>query len=605
MSSQDENQQPAAAAAVFTGARYGNDIAVLSKTDRTATAMHNAALLRDWLGQEVGHGADRLLLVDALGRRIIPDGRATWHGPKTVAGCRMAIAATTAARGLDGSLRQFFMIMAQFGLRQGLLALLPVEGAEMETASVSASAWPAVREEVEQLAHELGFERFEVLPLEVVKGELRPAAWFNGASAVALLQKQPPAGPTGGAGRADDVFSPLRLEIRVDAPVSTDVLEVSLHGSRLEDGAELVMLPAGQRVSIRTVSSKAIATKTVSGRAASPAEDGKVVLQLDRPVDAAAGQVLARPFERPEVADQMAVHLVWAGCDPMLPGRPYMALLNGQRAIAQISTLKHKIDVRNLNHIAADKLQTGEIGYCNLSLDVPLVFDPYGSCRAYGVIEIRDKDGGEELGLALVTHGLRRATNIHWQALAVGQAERASLKGQRPCCLWFTGLSGSGKSTVASLLEKRLQALGRHTYTLDGDNVRHGLNRDLGFTDVDRVENIRRIGEVARLFVDAGLIVMCSFISPFRAERHMVRNLFGEAEFIEVFVDTPLEICEARDIKGLYRKARAGQLKNFTGIDSPYEPPKNAELTLAAGAEDPEAMVEALLVELQRRRVVP
>ena len=254
--------------------------------------------------------------------------------------------------------------------------------------------------------------------------------------------------------------------------------------------------------------------------------------------------------------------------------------------------------------MAARQLARGEVGLCNLSFAEPILFDPFERCQTLGRFEIADPNDGHITGFGRIAFTLRRATNIHWQALLVDKAARAALKGQRPCCLWFTGLSGSGKSTVATLHEKRLNAAGRHTTMLDGDNVRHGLNRDLGFTDADRVENIRRVSEVARLFVDSGLIVLVSFISPFRAERRMARELFPESEFLEIFVDTPIAICEVRDPKGLYKKARAGALKNFTGIDSPYEPPERADIHLEGGVVPAETLVDQVYRELQRRGVV-
>ena len=317
-----------------------------------------------------------------------------------------------------------------------------------------------------------------------------------------------------------------------------------------------------------------------------------------------AGDLLCGSRTRAELADQVAAEIVWAADTPMLPGRPYTLRLGPQSTSFQISTLKHRLNPQTFEPLAARTLACGEVGTCNLSFARPIVFDDAAHNPFLARFDIVDSGRASPVGHGVIRYTLRRATNIHWQSLAVGRAERARLKGQTPCCLWLTGLSGSGKSTVASLLEKRLTALGRHTYTLDGDNVRHGLNRDLGFTDADRVENIRRVGEVARLFVDAGLIVMVSFISPFRAERRLVRELFPSGDFVEIFVDTPLAVCEGRDVKGLYRKARAGELKNFTGIDSPYERPDNPEIHLDGATMNAEAMVEQIYRELERRGIV-
>jgi len=272
--------------------------------------------------------------------------------------------------------------------------------------------------------------------------------------------------------------------------------------------------------------------------------------------------------------------------------------------MATFTALKHKINVITLEHQAGKMLELNDIGFCNLSLNRPLVFDPYRNCRDMGGFIIIDRFSNATLGAGMIEFGLRRATNIQWQALDVDKRARAEIKGQRPCVLWFTGLPAAGKSTIANLVEKKLYAQGRHTYLMDGDNVRHGLSKDLGFTDADRVENIRRIAETAKLFVDAGLIVMVALISPFRSERQMARELFADGEFIEIFVDTPLEICERRDPKGLYRKARAGLIKNFTGIDSVYEAPVDSEIHLSAGNADADELAQQIVTELERRGLI-
>jgi bifunctional enzyme CysN/CysC len=275
-----------------------------------------------------------------------------------------------------------------------------------------------------------------------------------------------------------------------------------------------------------------------------------------------------------------------------------------QTVTGSITSLKHRVNIENLDHLAARSLDQNEIGYCALAFSRPLVFDRYETSRDTGSLILVDKATNATVAAGMIEFGLRRASNLRWQAFDVDRRIRSELKHQKPCCLWFTGLAGSGKSTLANLLEKRLVALGRHTYVLDGDNVRHGLSRDLGFTDADRVENIRRVAEAARLMVDAGLIVMVALISPFRAERQMARELFGQGEFFELYVDTPLEVCEARDPKGLYRKARAGQLVNFTGIDSPYEPPQQSELQLSAARFSAEDLVQRIIDELVRRELI-
>ena len=278
----------------------------------------------------------------------------------------------------------------------------------------------------------------------------------------------------------------------------------------------------------------------------------------------------------------------------MLPGRPYLMKLGARTVGASISEPKHKINVNTLEKLAAKRLELNEIGVCSLSLDAPIAFDPYVDNRDLGGFILIDRLSNRTVAAGMLHFALRRSQNVHWQALDVDKASRASLMGQQGRVVWLTGLSGSGKSTIANLVEKKLLADGRHTYLLDGDNVRHGLNKDLGFTDADRVENIRRVAEVARLMVDAGLIVLVSFISPFRAERQMARDLMALGEFIEVYVDTPLAVAEARDVKGLYKKARAGELKNFTGIDSPYEAPEAAEIVVDTTAMSPADAAERI-----------
>ena len=313
-----------------------------------------------------------------------------------------------------------------------------------------------------------------------------------------------------------------------------------------------------------------------------------ITLTLNDEVDVSRGDLIVTTDHPPEVADQFQVKLLWLSEEPLVPGRSYWLKVHAKEVSATVMEIKHREDVNTGSHLAAKVLNLNEIAVVTISTTHPVAFEPYTVNRTLGGFVFIDKLSCATVGAGMIEFALRRSTNIHWQSLEVGKAQRALLKNQTPRCIWFTGLSGSGKSTVANQLEKRLHAEGKHTYMLDGDNVRHGLNRDLGFTDADRVENLRRVAEVAKLMVEAGLIVIVSFISPFRAERRAARDLFGPEEFVEIHVSTPIAECEKRDVKGLYAKARKGELKNFTGIDSPYEAPENAELVIDTSTKSPE-----------------
>jgi bifunctional enzyme CysN/CysC len=326
-----------------------------------------------------------------------------------------------------------------------------------------------------------------------------------------------------------------------------------------------------------------------------------VMLTLADEIDISRGDLIVARDARPTLSDQFAAHLIWMDPEHLLPGRQYLLKSTTRTVPVQVTELKHRLDVDSLEHIAAKVLELNEVGFGNLSTAEPIAFDPYTENRDTGGFVLIDRFSNATVAAGMIEFALRRASNIHWQALDVDRAARARMKHQKPSVLWFTGLSGSGKSTIANLVEKRLFARGRHTYILDGDNVRHGLNRDLGFTDADRVENIRRVAETAKLMADAGLIVLVSFISPFRSERELARGLMGEGEFVEIFVDTPLAVAEARDPKGLYARARAGEIKNFTGIDAPYEAPASPDLHLHAEATAAEALAERVIEYLEER----
>ena len=331
------------------------------------------------------------------------------------------------------------------------------------------------------------------------------------------------------------------------------------------------------------------------------AESGaSVTLVLDQEIDISRGDMITGTDDGCEVADQLAAHIIWMDADDMLPEREYLVRFATAEASAQISDLTYQIDVNSLEHLAAKTLPMNGVAYCKISLDRAIAFDAYEANRQTGSFILIDKYTNATVGAGMVSFGLRRASNIEWHDMQIDKQTRAASSGQKPCLLWFTGLSGSGKSTIADRLEQKLFKRGKRTYLLDGDNVRHGLNKDLGFTDEDRVENVRRVAEVGKLMVDAGLIVLASFISPFRSERDMARGLLEDDEFVEIFVDTPLEICESRDPKGLYKKARSGELKNFTGIDSAYEAPEAPELVLKSGETDADQLADDIIAYLER-----
>jgi bifunctional enzyme CysN/CysC len=362
-------------------------------------------------------------------------------------------------------------------------------------------------------------------------------------------------------------------------------------------GDKVVVAASGRETTVERV-------VTYDGDLAEARAGDAVTVTLADEVDIARGDVLVPPTERPEVADQFAAHLLWMTDEPLLPGRPYLMRIGTQVTPVKVTALKHKIDVDTLEHLAGRTLGLNEIGFCNFSTAQPIAFDGYNENRETGAFILIDRYTNATVGAGMVSFGLRRAANIHRQSLLVDRKAREAQNGHKSAVLWFTGLSGSGKSTIANLVEQELHARGVRTFLLDGDNVRHGLNRDLGFSDADRVENIRRVGEVAKLFVEAGVVVLCSFISPFRAERQMARELLAEGEFIEVFIDTDIEACIARDPKGLYAKALKGEIANFTGVSSPYERPDDAEIVLQTADGTADVLASRVVDDLVRRGIV-
>jgi bifunctional enzyme CysN/CysC len=396
------------------------------------------------------------------------------------------------------------------------------------------------------------------------------------------------------------IASPFRMPVQWVNRASSDFrgFAGTIVSGTVAPGDEIVSAPSGASSRIdRIVGADGDLERAIAGQA--------VTITLADQIDCSRGDVIATPADPPTISDQLQATIVWMHEEPMLRGRNYLMRIGSATVGATVSPLKYKLNVDSLEHIAATHLELNEIGRCDLELSTPVAFDPYRSNRDTGAFILIDRITNETVGAGLIEFALRRSQNIRWQTVTVDRAARSSALSQIPCVLWLTGLSGAGKSTIANLVEAELHRRGHHTYLLDGDNVRHGLNRDLGFTDADRVENIRRVAEVSRLMLDAGLIVIVSFISPFRSERQMARRLFDDGQFLEVFVDTPLAVAEERDTKGLYRKARAGDLANFTGIDSPYEPPEDPEIRLDTTSQTVEESVAAVLDALGSRELVP
>ena len=498
----------------------------------------------------------------------------------------LAVILVDARKGVLTQTRRHAYIASLLGIRHVVLAVNKID-----LVDYARPVFDAIVSEFQGFAKDLGFADLIAVPLSARHGDnviARSARtpWYEGPPLLEHLEMVDV--------DTDAAAGPFRLPVQwVNRPnLDFRGFAGTVTGGRIRPGDAVAVAKSGR-------TSKIVRIVTMDGDKDEALAGDAVTLTLADEVDVSRGDILCAPQRRPEVSDQFAAHLLWMAEEELLPGRQYLLKLATAVVPATVSTLKHKVDVNTLGHLAGKTLALNEVGYCNFSLSQPLAFDPYRENRDMGGFILIDRFTNATVGAGMIDFGLRRATNVHWQALDVNKETRAGLKRQRPVMLWFTGLSGSGKSTIANLVEKALTAEGRHTYLLDGDNVRHGLNRDLGFTDADRVENIRRVAETARLFLDAGLIVLVSFISPFRSERRMARDLVGEGEFIEVFVDTPLDVCMARDPKGLYEKAKAGAIRNFTGIDSPYEVPEQAELTIKTEEAPPEAQAERILRHLR------
>ena len=498
----------------------------------------------------------------------------------------LAVILVDARAGLVTQTRRHAFLVSLLGIRHVVLAVNKIDLVDFSQAT-----FERIRDDFNAFVTDFGFESVVAIPVSARYGDNVSTAsartgWYDGPTLLGRLESVDVHRRAAAAG--------FRMSVQWVNRPNLDFRGFSgtIASGRVRPGDAVVVAKSGK---IGTV------TRIVTYDGDLPeAEAGEAVtITLAEEIDISRGDVLADPQARPTVADRFAARLVWMAEAPLLPGRSYLVKCGTRTVAGSISTIRHKIDVNSFAELAADTLALNEVARVEVALGEAIAFDPYAENRETGAFVLIDRLTNATVAAGMIDHGLRRATNVHTQALDVTREARAAQKGQTAKVVWFTGLSGSGKSTIANLVEIRLQARGRHAFLLDGDNVRHGLNKDLGFTDADRVENIRRVGEVAKLMTDAGLIVLVSFISPFRAERAMARELVGEGEFLEVFVDTALADCERRDVKGLYAKARAGLIPNFTGISSPYEAPTAPDLhidTATVGAEDAaERVVAAIL----------
>jgi bifunctional enzyme CysN/CysC len=496
-----------------------------------------------------------------------------------------------ARKGVLVQTRRHSFLVNLIGIRRIVLAVN-----KMDLVDYSHATFAAIVAEYREFAARLGLTDITPIPLSAVHGDnvitrSEKMPWYSGPALLGHLETVEVDAALAG--------QPFRLPVQwVNRPNAEFRGFAGLIASgSIRPGDRVRVLPSGRETRIARI-------VTADGDLKTASAGQSVTLTLDSEVDISRGDVLAATDSPPQVADQFEATLVWLQEEPMLQGRTYLMKSGTRTVSATVTPLKHRVNVNTLEHEPAERLELNDIGVCELELDRPIPFEPYSDNRALGGFILIDRLTNNTAGAGLINFALRRSQNVHWQALDVDRQLRARLKGQKACVLWLTGLSGAGKSTIANRVEKRLAAAGRHTYLLDGDNVRHGLNKDLGFTAQDRVENIRRVAEVARLMVDAGLIVLVSFISPFRSERRMARELFAPGEFFEVFIDTPLAEAERRDVKGLYRKARRGELKNFTGIDSPYERPENPEIRIDTTALNADEAAGRVIAHLEGRKVI-
>ncbi len=478
----------------------------------------------------------------------------------------LAILLVDARQGVLTQTRRHSFIASLLGIRRIVVAVN-----KMDLIDYDRGRFDAIEAEYRAFADGLGFDSIVCIPISALKGDnvaekSAATSWHHGPALLPYLE-------TVDIDREGDEAADFRMPVQwVNRPnLDFRGFAGTIAAGVARPGDDIVVVPSGKRSRIASIVS-------MNGALDAAGRDQSITLTLEDEIDVSRGDLICAGGAPAQQTDQFAANLIWMAEEALLPGRQYVLKTDNQTTTATVTELKHKINVNTLERQPAKTLDLNEVAFCNFSLGQPIAFDPYKENRRTGSFILIDKLTNATVAAGMIDFSLRRAQNVHWQDLDIDKAARARAKHQRPCILWFTGLSGSGKSTIANLVEKRLADIGRHTYILDGDNVRHGLNKDLGFTDADRVENIRRVGETARLMVDAGMIVLVSFISPFTSERRMARDLVEDGEFIEIHVETPLEVCEARDVKGLYARARRGEIKNFTGIDSAYEAPAAPEI---------------------------
>jgi bifunctional enzyme CysN/CysC len=501
----------------------------------------------------------------------------------------LAIVLIDARKGLLTQTHRHSYILSLLGVKHVVLAVN-----KMDLVGYQQQNFEQIEKAYRTLAEQLGIANVVAIPVSALHGDnvsslSNAMPWYQGPY---LLEHLETVSISDAAGQKVSLRLPVQWVCRPDQHFRG--FAGNIVSGQLSVGDEIIVTPSGRRSRVKSISSgEKNLTQADLGQS--------VMLTLQDEIDISRGDVISRAIDPPEISDQLSANIIWLDDIALMPGRRYWLKLGATTVSAQVTEIKHKVDVNTQELLAAKRLSLNEVALCNINLDQAITFEKYKTLPALGGFILIDRQTNATVACGTINFALRRAENLHWQAMTIDQTARALIKGQTPKCFWFTGLSGSGKSTIANLVEKRLHALGYHTYLLDGDNVRHGLNKDLGFTDEDRVENIRRVSEVAKLMTDAGLIVLVSFISPFRSERNMARELFAANEFAEVFVDTPIEICESRDVKGLYKKARAGKIPNFTGIDSPYEAPLAPEFHLRTTEASPDALAESIIAAIQNK----